>query len=204
MIGDFSEIIGIIVVILFVASLVADIVFASTWNKTYFTSGLTIFVKRIPINHWHTNIPHKSLFEKKFHSNMVSSLTFKEIDIFSYGFREKIFQFKLIRYTSVMHGLLIFDTDNGQVIVKGFANWSVIIFSLVWLGLPVASMVRILLEKSTSPGISAFVLLLLGAIAFFILLMASLYLIQYSRFSKVAFVASQLWTRKYVRDGNEA
>jgi len=143
MTGDPFEIIGYFFTGALIVSILADIVLTSTWNKTYFTSGLRIFIKRIPVNHWHTIIPNQSLFEEKFQSNWVGSLTFKEIDMISYGFREKIFQITWIRSTSIMHGLLIFDSNNNQIIVKGFANWSILVFSLIWLSVPISWLVRI-------------------------------------------------------------
>ena len=160
-------------------------------------------------------IPNQSLFEEKFQSNWVGSLTFKEIDMISYGFREKIFQITWIRSTSIMHGLLIFDSNNNQIIVKGFANWSILVFSLIWLSVPISWLVRILSgermlgvgllgEGMLGEGMLFSLLIPLGAIAFFILVMGICYLIQFSRFSGVASYAAQLWARKHLRNGDEA
>ena len=195
-----EDIIGIFVVSLLVGSLLADLVFEVTWNKTYFTYGLTIFVMRIPVNQWHTNIPTQALLEKKFHSDLISSLIFKEIGAYSYGFREKIFQFKWIRTPNLMHGLLAFDTNNNQVVVKGFANWFTVAFSLVWLGLPLSGLVSTLFSQQ--PLVS--ILIPLGVIGGFIVFMGIMYLFQASRFSNVASFAAQSWERKYVRDRDEA
>ena len=195
-----EDIIGMFVVSSLVGSLLADLVFEVTWNKTYFTYGLTIFVMRIPGNQWHTNIPSQALLETKFHSDVISSLVFKEIGAYSYGFREKIFQFKWIRTPNLMHGLLTFDTNNNQVIVTGFANWFTLAFSLVWLGLPLSSLVILILSREP-PGSP---LIPLGVIGFFIVLMGIMYLFQASRFSKVASFAAESWTRRYVRVGDEA
>ena len=185
---------------LFIVSLLAETFCTLTWNKAYFTSGWMIFVKRIPVSHWHTNIPPASLFENKFHSDVVSSLTFREIDTLSFGFREKLVQFRLIRYSPVMHGLLVFDTDNGQVIVKGFANWDALAFAVMWLGM----LVLFLIFNWSMEMITFYLLIVLGAIAFFSLVMGLLYWTQSSRFSKVASFAAESWARKYVRDIDRA
>ena len=194
-----EDIIGFSLFGLLIVSLVVDMFCALTWNKAYFTSGLMIFVKRIPIDHWHTNIPDLSLFENRFHSNVTSSLTFKEIERHSYGFREKAFRFKWVRYSPLMHGLLTFDADNGQVIVKGFANWYALAFSLMWLGLLVSFFIGARLDGNAT----FFLPILLGAIAFFTLVMGILYWIQASRFLNIASFAAQLWARKYIRDDHE-
>ena len=200
MTGDFLDTIGFSLFGLLMVSLLADTFCAFTWNKTYFTSGLTIFVKCIPVNRWHTNIPHPSLFETMFHSEWVPSFTFKELDGSSYAFREKIIQFRLIRYTPVMHGLLTFDSDNGQVIVKGFANWYALSFSFVWIAMLVSFAISMWSYASTTFSI----LIVLGAIVALVLVMGILYLIQSSRFSKVASFAAESWTRKYVRDDDRS
>jgi len=195
-----EDIIGIFVVSLLVGSLLADLVFGATWHKAYFTSGLTIFVKRIPVKHWHTNIPSQAQLEKKFRSDVISSLIFKEIDVHSYGFREKMFEFKLMRTPGPMHGLLMFDTNTSQVVVKGFVNWFILAFSLVWLGLPISGAVLILLNNEPLPS----PLIPLGIIGGFILAMGIMYLFQSSRFSNVASFAAQSWARKHMQDGDEA
>ena len=200
MASDLSEIIGILFLSVFLVSLFADMFFSATWNKTYFTTGLTIFVKRIPVRYSHRNIPfrhsntdfpHPSDFEKEFHSDLISSLTFMEIDMSVYGFREKFFQLKLIGYSSIMRGLIMFDTSNNQVVVKGFINWSILVFSLVWLSVPISFLVQTWSGDSMlfSP------LFPLGAIAFFILVTGICYMIQYYRFLKVASFAAQAWLK---------
>jgi hypothetical protein len=191
-----ENIIGLSFFGLLIVSLLVDAYCASTWNKSYFTSGLMVYTKSIPVNYWHSNLPKTSLFEKAFHSEIVASLTFKEIDLFSYGFREKMVQFRFVRYTPIMHGLITFDTTNGQVTVKGYANWHALVFSFLWLG-----MLTLFTIGSWSYGNMRFsALIFIGALAFFSLVMGILYWIQSSRFSKVAQYAAQSWARKYVRE----
>ena len=195
-----EDIIGIIIVGILVGLLLADLIFAATWNKTYFTSGLTVFVQQIPVNHYHTNIPSKTLLEKKFHSNVISSLMFKEMDTSSYGFRDKLFQFKWIRTPDLMHGLLIFDTDKSQIVVKGFTNWFTVAFSLLYTGVPLWNVVLILSGEEPLGSL----LFYLGIFGFFILMMGIMYLFQASRFSKIASYAAESWARKHLHDDEQA
>lgn len=170
----------------FILSFVVDTILRITWNKLYFTKGLTLFTMSIPVNERHVNIPSKPVLESQFHSIWFESFVFQEIFPNTYGFREKFSQFKLMRYSPIMHGLLIFDDANSRVIVKGFANWFFLVFSLLWLG------GAILFTLSVS--------ILALFVIFFCLVIGSIYAIQHSRFSKVATIAAQAWSR---RNGNK-
>ena len=204
---NLSDIFDIFYLSLFAIWILASLIesfFSITWNKTYFTFGLMIFVKRIPVNNWHTNIPSLALFEKEFHSAVISSLNFKELDAFSYGFREEIFEVKWIRTGGFMHGLLIFDTKNSQVIVKGFASWSALVFSFILLSGFTFFIVQILLDE----GLAISALRPLGnigySILFTVLFMWIIHLFQSSRFINVASFAAQSWERKHLRNVDEA
>ena len=91
--SDFSETIGAIFFSILILSLLVDIVLSGTWNRMYFTSGLPIFIMQIPVSRRHINIPLSSRFEKQFRSKWTSALVFREIDLNTYGFREKFFDF---------------------------------------------------------------------------------------------------------------
>jgi hypothetical protein len=141
---------------------------------------------RIPVAFRHSNIPASAQLESFFHSTWVSSLVFKEIEPNTYAFREKFSEFRFFRYSPIMHGLLFFDFDKGEVVVKGFANWFALCFSLVWLG---------------GVAQSSDLIITLVFVLFFALFMGLLYSIQYYRFSNVARFAAHTWKRKYLRDG---
>lgn len=154
----------------------------------YFTTGLPIFLLRIPVERHYSNMPTSHYFETQFQSTWwADALEFKEIDTGTYAFREKFFDFRMyaFRYSPVMHGLLIFDRNNKQVIVKGFANWTALIFELLFLMAVIA--------EAPFPAILLFVFL---PFLFFLFI----YSLQHSRFSDVARFAAEAWTRKYVED----
>jgi len=156
----------------------------------YFTSGLPIFIMRIPVELRNTNIPLSSRFEKQFNSPWTSALVFREIASNTYGFREKFFDFRfLFRYPPVMHGMLFFDSINNQVIVKGFANWFYLCFSLVWIGG---------VGLNGIMNFPDFTIIALVFILIFFLGFGLLYSIQQFRFSNVAKFAAEEWTRRYV------
>ena len=174
--------------IVLVVSGLVEAVLSGAWNKMYFTSGIPLFVMRIPVELRHSTIPSVRQLEARFYSSWASSLVFKEIVLHTYGFREKYFEFRLVGYSPVMHGILVFDHNSNEVVVKGFLNWFTLSFSLIWLSGVVVS------------SFSSFPLIGLGFILFFALLMGLLYSIQYYRFSKVAAFAAEAWSRKYTKE----
>ena len=174
--SDFSQVFGIVAFGTLIISMLAEAILSAAWNKTYFTIGIPFFTRSIPVHVHHANIPSKSVFEGQ---AGLGSIVFKEISPNSYGFREKLFQFRWMRFSPIMHGLLIFDDANSQIVVKGFAHWSLLAFLAILI---------------------AFV----PAIPFFILLMSLPYAIQYLQFSKIANIAAKAWSRKYINNLNGA
>jgi hypothetical protein len=85
----------------------------------------------------------------------------------------------------MMHGLVLFDHENNQVVVKGFANWFMAWVALLCMGAPLLS------GKPWMALVSVFT---------FLFFVGMLYLIQYYRFSQVASFAAQEWTRKHARE----
>ena len=151
---------------------------------------------RIPVTRWHTNVPPRALLETKVHSNVISSLVFREIDTHTYGFRDQLFPFEWIQLPNLMHGLLTFDPKNRQVVAKGTVNLFTLAFCLVWLSLFIGDIIFALTNEDSSFSLRD----PLAALAGFLAYMRIMYLIQASRFSNVASFAARSWERKYVRD----
>lgn len=168
-----------------------EIVLSASWHKKYFTIGIPIFIFHIPVEAHHTNVPSCSLLDSNFKSSGCirnTSLLFEELELNMMGFRERLLQFG--RWYSVMHGLLIFDTKNSQVIVKGFLDWAIAYFSLLWIiGAPLLWLLGF--ERDEPIWLA----LLVYSILFIILgVFCSL---DYIRFSRVAKFAAQAWSRHY-------
>lgn len=149
----------------------------NSWNEIYFTSGIPIFIKRIPV-------PKPSMKPPKFHfalqyqSTISNSFRFKEIKSNTFGFQETKFQ--LIRYPRLMHGMLFFDDDKYQVVVKGFLN-----YSIAWLYILFFCMA---LFFSTGPDIALELLLIISIIGL-------TYLFERSKYIEIANFASEIWSR---------
>ncbi len=180
-----SAILEKIVFIALIASLFADIVLRPSWNNVYFTFGIPIFVMRIPVSEKYKGSPHQYLLEEEFQSNWIAPpITFKANDPHSFFFREKYFQIPLrMMYLPIMHGVLIFDHEKKQVVVKGIANWFplwlILYIVLDWLNL--SELLPFQIVNSTT-----IIILLLGIF----------YTIQYFLFSKVGKFSAQLCSNK--------
>jgi hypothetical protein len=181
---------GVRVTILIITAL-AETFVSATWKDVYFNRGVLVINKRLHVDLRHTNIPSRVLFEERFKSNWFSftrSLKFKELSPNIYAFREGMF----VRSLSAVHGVLIFDYENSQVIVKGFVNWTIFFFWLMWLIFPPLLWLSGALTFYDPPGFIIVVYL-------FVTLpnLGIPYLIDYVRLSDVANFAAQSWSRKY-------
>lgn len=187
MLNEQSEIIRNIVIVTLLMSLFADIFLRATWNTMYFTVGVPIFFTRLPVQAQYKGIPFQYLFEEEFETVWPSSMLFKQIDARCYAFREKLLHARLLRYISLMHGLVIFDHEKSQVVVKGFANWTTL-WLILYSSLPLFNLLR-------SPGLD-----ITSPISFIIVVLGIIYVIQYLVYSKVAKLAAELWSKKHFRN----
>ncbi|MFT3893822.1 MAG: hypothetical protein QM730_19505 [Anaerolineales bacterium] len=186
---------GIIVVILIITGL-TEMFVSATWKDVYFKAGIMVIYKNISVYPHHTNIPSRDLLEKRFKSgwfSFTSSLKFRELDTNIYAFREGLFT----RSLSLVHGVLVFDDENHQVIVKGFYNWTLFCFWVMWLIFPPLLWFSGFLTFYDPPEF------IIGVYLFVTLPNLGIpYLIDYVRLSRVAAFAAQLWSRKYTPVNN--
>lgn len=203
MFSDFSEIIlsaiaGLLFILLM--STIFDLYFMITGNKVYYTNGVLMFVKRVSVNHHYSITPQQIILEKKFHSRTTSSFIFTEINSFSYGFHQEIIPFPRWRsIPNVMHGSIIFDTKNNQVVVKGFANYSTLAIYFAWL---IMTALKIFQDKSlaiyTPPLVPVMTIMIL------VFLFWLMYLIQSARLEEIATFAAQSWERKHMNEAKQS
>jgi hypothetical protein len=96
------------------------------FQRGYYTHGLPFVIREIPVSDPHQDIPHQdippvSVLEGQFRSALLGSLTFQQIAPNTYGFRRRFFQSALVP-NNLIHGMLLFDRENGRVVLKGFVN----------------------------------------------------------------------------------
>ena len=188
MLNEQSEIFGKLIVTTLLMALFADIVLRSVWNKMYFTIGVPIFLMRIPVKTQYKGVPFQHLFEDEFQDTWAASFVFKPMDAHSYAFREKLFHPRL--YIPLMHGLIVFENEKSQVVVKGLANWLtlwlILYFLLSWLNLLGGARIHIT-----------------GPLSLIVVLVVIMYVIQYLIFSKVGRFAAELCSKKHFLNNGE-
>ena len=91
------------------------------WNRVYYTHGLPFVIRRIPVTASHQEIPPVNLLQAQFRSSLIGSLVFQQIAPNTYGFRRRFFQSALFP-DNLMHGMLLFDRENGRVVLNGYIN----------------------------------------------------------------------------------
>ena len=95
-------------------------------NRLYYTHGLPFVIQRIPVTASQQDTPPASLLQAQFRSALIGSLIFQQIAPNTYGFRRQFFQSALFP-DNLMHGMLLFDRENGRVVLKGFINVLIIL-----------------------------------------------------------------------------
>lgn len=121
---------------------IAETALKASWNRLYFTLGLPIFIRRVPVSVFRISPVDTASLEAEFASSFTSrALLFKELETNLYAFREKMMEFRFLKTenTEVMHGVLIFDLNQQQVIVKGYLNWVIVVLVLGFIGFAVLS-----------------------------------------------------------------
>jgi hypothetical protein len=159
-----------------------ELFLSAAWNKRYYSSGVTLFERRLPTEPHQDAPPKEYLFESHCRSSWMPPLVFKALETHAYAFRERLLQISGLRcsYFPLMRGLVLFDRGRREVVVKGFANLSA-------MALPPV----VLLQFLGQPSEPLFVLLLLALmIAFF----GYVYWIQARRFADVAAFAFRAWS----------
>ena len=185
-----ENILGFAIFSIMLFSIFADLILSVTWVKLYFTWGLVVFSRHISVELHHTNIPSATLLNNKLYSFWIGGYIFKELDTHKYGFRHKFFSFSP---KPMLHGLLSFDPENHIVSVKGYPAWFMIAFTVMWLFfLPLVWLIQ------GAPFTQDVLILLVGVMAFYGLITALLYLMDYYRLVRIARGAVDLWTRKHV------
>ncbi len=150
---------------------------SGTFNRFYFTVGLTLFRHEVRTFSAAAPIPTAEELERRLNESVLPSLVFRLLGPAQYAFRERAWSgFFRVGYTPVMHGLLAFDRTNSRVRVLGLANWFVLAFTTFF--------VYVAYSLGT-PWIPVFLVALLGAI----------YVIQARRFREVGVMAASQWSQ---------
>jgi hypothetical protein len=119
---------------------VVELILSVTWNRFYFSVGLPIFIRRMPV------VARRiAPLDIDIMKTELPVLLFKEMGTNLYAFRERFFQLYMGRsgLTGAMHGIVVLDQTGRQVVVKVFFPWYhvVLLPGLAWISLSVGGQV---------------------------------------------------------------
>jgi hypothetical protein len=111
------------------AVLVAEVILAMKWNRFYLTFGLPIFVKRVDRL---GNLEDVSIeyLQKRTATAAGTPLLFRRLDPNLIAFREGGFG-GFFHYAPLMRGLIRRNEGESSVSVIGFANWFIVVGTIV-------------------------------------------------------------------------
>jgi hypothetical protein len=152
-----------------------EMVLSLRWNWTYFSVGLRVFHRVLPVLDPKATTPSEERLEEAVYPSAFPPLAFWAIEQDRFAFREKISGGLRLGYLPVMRGNLLFKRRGVRVEVVGLLNWSVLAFL----------------------GAAAYSVWVLWTPLFLILtalLCVVTYAIQFRRFSQVLRAAAQVWS----------
>lgn len=164
-----------VIVIIFVILALLEWILSATWNRFYFTVGLPIYSRDVLTYRYRADLPSTDDLESLFPSSFWSrQLKFHAFSPDEYGFRNE-YSFTRKNSFETMHGLLVYDTAENRIIVRGYLNWSTLLL-IPYL---------IVLLTIARVGILPLIVLL-----FLIGIFAVGYMVQRARFDKVVEAAA--------------
>jgi hypothetical protein len=154
---------------------ILESVLSLRWNWTYFSVGIRIFHRVLPVLDPKATTPSEERLEAALFKSAFPPIAFWLLETDRFAFREKIGGGLRLGYTPVMRGNLRFQRRGARVEVIGLVNW----FTVAFLA---AAGYSVFLFRSPIFLVLTLVVLLL------------LYAIQFRRFSQVAREAATEWS----------
>lgn len=134
---------------------IVDALLVVKWNRTYFTVGIPIFMRRIERPE---GIAEMSLDELETSSRTAAGapLLFHRFAPGLIAFRDKVFG-GTMHYIPIMHGVIRHDSTEGVVRVVGLLNWFVIAYIVSFAALLGKAVVDLLPVALTVLGVIYFI-----------------------------------------------
>jgi hypothetical protein len=174
---------NLIIFILIFVSIVADILLNVFWVEAYYLKGILLYSKRYfvpspsshPVSAYELNIEYSN---PAYHRYL-----FKELCESIYAFREKYLQINAIAPPRFMHGLIIWNKDDGYVEVRGYANL-----------VPVVIMAIVIVNALYNIFNGLFLISVVSIVGFLIIF-ALLYVLQLAMFNSIGKYCAENWSR---------
>lgn len=120
----------IIGLVLIAAIIVAEMVLSIKWNRTYYTVGLPIFLKRVETTRSLDDLSFEEL-QKCTATAAGAPLVFQRVAPDAIAFRDRPLA-GFLHYAPLMRGVIRRREGEAAIVVAGLVNWSFLAFILVF------------------------------------------------------------------------
>jgi hypothetical protein len=112
-----------------IVAVFVELILSARWSPFYFTAGIPIYQRIIWAQPGFVRIPAAVEVEAALPDNGRSApLIVRRIAENTFAFREKLFHFG-IAYSPLMHGCVTCIPATGEIKVRGYLNWYILLFS---------------------------------------------------------------------------
>lgn len=162
-----------------IVAILVELILSARWSSFYFTAGIPIYQRIIKAQPGIVRMPTAGEIKATIpDSGRSAPILVRRIGENRFAFREKLFHFG-IAYSPLMHGCITYNPANGEIIVRGYLDWYIVVFTCYFL------FFSLLLPFDPVDVIILFCLLVV---------MAYIYWMQKKRYSQVGDAVRKLWT----------
>jgi hypothetical protein len=155
-----------------------ELLLSARWSSCYFTAGIPIYQRIMTAQPGIVRMPTAGEVEAALPDRGRSApMLVRRIGANRFAFREKLFHFG-IAYSPLMHGCITCNPATGEIMVRGYLNWYIILLSCY-----------LLLFSLLSPFDPADIIIP----ACLLVVLYYIYCLQKGRFREVGDVLQRLW-----------
>ena len=118
-----------IMLLLFIAVTLAELLLSAYWVPVYFRRGIPVFRRTLRCTEAESVRVDADALSEKFRNRLLGSLDFRPLGPEEIAFRERVIEMSLFHYSPVMRGHIQRDDRAQAVTVTGRANAFPIVFS---------------------------------------------------------------------------
>ena len=159
-----------ILALVIVGAWIIEMSLSGIWAPFYFRYGVPLFVKTCSYSKEPETLTNPITLDQLYEGSWGPSTLFQSLGPGETAFRQKVFEYRILKYLPLMHGIVRRDRSRQVMTVTGYANW--------WPILMVALLPVFAVEATDAEELIA---TFIGALLMF----GVIYLIQYRLFSKI-------------------
>lgn len=116
-----------------IVTIVVELVLSARWSLFYFIAGIPIYQRKIMVQPGIMRMPAPGEIEAALpDSGRSAPILVRRLSGNRVAFREKLFHFG-IAYSPLMHGCITCNPARGEIRIRGYLNWYILLFSFYLL-----------------------------------------------------------------------